>query len=65
VTAMDDGPVTDRDLDEAAASAVQAHDAGRRCHTGCPGTTDCRQLSWARIRRAAAEYRRTHGAFQA
>jgi hypothetical protein len=50
VTAMDDGPVTGQDLNDAAHAALSAHDAGRPCHTGCPGTADCRQLVWARRR---------------
>ncbi|MFY1695831.1 hypothetical protein [Solwaraspora sp. WMMA2101] len=48
MTAMDDGPVTGRDLDDAACAALAAHDAGRPCHTGCAGTADCPQLAWAR-----------------
>jgi hypothetical protein len=50
VTAMDDGPVTGHDLNDAAHTALGAHAAGRPCHTGCPGTADCRQLVWARRR---------------
>ncbi|MDG4768737.1 hypothetical protein [Solwaraspora sp. WMMD792] len=57
MTAMDDGPITDQDIDDAAAGAVHAHAAGHRCHTDCPGTEDCPQLVWARTRRAIAKYR--------
>ncbi|ROO51476.1 hypothetical protein EDC02_6354 [Micromonospora sp. Llam0] len=57
MTAMDDGPITDQDRDDAAASAVHAHAAGCRCHLECPGTDACPQLAWARTRRAVSRWR--------
>ncbi|MDG4767879.1 hypothetical protein O7632_27850 [Solwaraspora sp. WMMD406] len=54
---MDDGPVSDRDIADAAATVLRQHAAGRPCHLGCAGD-ECQRLAWAHRRRAAAAVRR-------